>query len=81
MAKSATTPANAPTGAPTSGFAPIDLEAMRNTPRPPPNAARQAKLGSSCVTPHGSCSLLYPLQPDSACICVNGYTSVAGRAK
>ncbi len=64
-----------------SQFAPIDLEALRNTPRPVPNSAKQAKLGSSCVTPHGSCSLLYPLQPDSACSCENGYGSVAGRAK
>lgn len=64
-----------------SQFAPIDLEALRNTPRPLPNSTKQARLGSSCVTPHGSCSLLYPLQPDSACSCENAYGSVAGRAK
>jgi hypothetical protein len=67
-----------------SQFAPIDLEALLNAPRPVPNTAnpaKQAKQGSSCVTPSGGCSLLYPLPPDSACSCDNGYGSVAGRAK
>ncbi|MBJ7308790.1 hypothetical protein ACFOLJ_25845 [Rugamonas sp. CCM 8940] len=64
-----------------SQFAPIDLEALRNTPRPAPQAAKQVKLGSSCVTRSGTCSLLYPLEPDSPCSCESGYGSVAGRTK
>ncbi|WGG53122.1 hypothetical protein [Rugamonas sp. DEMB1] len=64
-----------------SQFAPIDLEALLNAPRPVPNTAKAAKQGSSCVTPSGSCGLLYPLPPDSACSCENAYGSVAGRSK